>query len=269
MGRERALGLEPQTDLGAIKSALSETREGRQAMAVAGSPPWESVPDVRELLERSRVPGSVAEGAEIAALLPLLDAASRLAAYGRSSVAEAPDLSRALAGLPRLKPLADLLRRSLDLDGTVRDEASPALRKLRQKGRELRRDLVKRLEAVLPWPRGGPDLPGALRHGETRPLRPAHPRGVQIALQGHRARSLPERGHPLRRARGRVEDNNDLVQAAPRGRGRGAARAPGPYRRGEARRCPSSRPSWTTWAGLTWPSREPNWPTRWKRPSLF
>ena len=77
-------------------------------MAVAGSPPWESVPDVRELLERSRVPGSVAEGAEIAALLPLLDAASRLAAYGRSIAAEAPDLSRALAGLPRLKPLADL-----------------------------------------------------------------------------------------------------------------------------------------------------------------
>ena len=149
MGRERALSLEPRSDLPAIRSSLSETREGRQALAVAGSPPWESIPDVRELLERARVPGSVAEGAELAALLPFLDAAARLAAYGRAIASEAPELSRALAGLPRLKPLADLLRRSLEADGGVRDEASSALRKLRQKGREQRRDLVKRLETFL------------------------------------------------------------------------------------------------------------------------
>src|SRR5262249_42036348 len=51
--------------------------------------------------------------------------------------------------LPRVKPLADLLRRSLESDGSVRDEASAALRKLRQKGREQRRDIVKRLERLL------------------------------------------------------------------------------------------------------------------------
>jgi DNA mismatch repair protein MutS2 len=147
MGRERATALEPSSDLPTIRSTLSETREGRQALAKAGSPPWESVPDVRELIERARVPGTVAEGAELAGLLPLLDAASRLGAYGRSVAVEAPDLSKALAGLPRLKPLADLLRRSLDPDGAVRDEASATLRKLRQQGREQRRDLVKRLES--------------------------------------------------------------------------------------------------------------------------
>src|SRR5262249_56980258 len=101
MGRERALSLEPRSDLPTIKSSLSETREGRQALAIAGSPPWESIPDVRELLERARVPGSVAEGAELAALVPFLDAGARLAAYGRSIAVAAPALSRALAGLPR------------------------------------------------------------------------------------------------------------------------------------------------------------------------
>jgi DNA mismatch repair protein MutS2 len=214
MGRERALGLEPQTDLGAIKSVLSETREGRQAMAVAGSPPWESVPDVRELLERSRVPGSVAEGAEIAALLPLLDAASRLAAYGRSITAEAPDLSRTLAGLPRLKPLADLLRRSLDPDGTVRDEASPGLRKLRQKGRELRRDLVKRLEAYFHGP--GADLIFqeryvTVRHGRfVLPIR-AESKSRFKGIVHDRSQS----GATLFvEPEAVVEDNNDLVQAA-------------------------------------------------------
>src|SRR5262249_60306407 len=46
MGRERAPGLEPRSDLPAIKSSLSETREGRQALAIAASPPRESIPDV-------------------------------------------------------------------------------------------------------------------------------------------------------------------------------------------------------------------------------
>jgi len=131
MGRERALGLEPQSDLDAVRSALMETREGRQALSAAGTPPWESIPDVRDLLERARVPGSVAEGGELVTLLPLLDAAGGLRRYGRAIAAEAPGLSKTLAGLPRVTPLADLLRRSLDADGGVRDEASPALRKLR------------------------------------------------------------------------------------------------------------------------------------------
>jgi len=78
MGRERALGLEPQSDLDSVRAALLETREGRQAMAAAGTPPWESIPDVRDLLERARVPGSVAEGSELVTLLPLLDAAGSL-----------------------------------------------------------------------------------------------------------------------------------------------------------------------------------------------
>ena len=214
MGRERALQLEPHSDLPAIRSALSETREGRQALAVAGGPPWESIPDVRELLERARVPGSVAEGAEIAALLPLLDAAARLGAYGRSIAAEAPDLSKALANLPRLKTLADLLRRSLDPDGAVRDEASPALRKLRQKGRDLRRDLVKRLESFLHGP--GADLIFqeryvTVRHGRyVLPIRAeskARLKGI-VHDRSQSGATLFVEPETV------VEDNNELVQTA-------------------------------------------------------
>src|SRR5262249_57950215 len=55
MGRERALNLEPRSDLPAIASSLSETREGRQPLAIAGTPPSDSLPDVREPLEPARV----------------------------------------------------------------------------------------------------------------------------------------------------------------------------------------------------------------------
>jgi DNA mismatch repair protein MutS2 len=214
MGRERALALEPQADLDDVRSALHETREGRQALAAAGPPPWEFIPDVRDLLERARVPGSVAEGAELVALIPLLDAAGRLGGYGRGIAAEAPDLSKALAGLPRVTPLADLLRRSLDPEGAVRDEASPALRKLRHKGRDLRRDLVKRLEQYFQTPSAElifQERYVTVRHGRyVLPIR-AEAKSRFKGIVHDRSQS----GATLFvEPEAVVEDNNDLVQAA-------------------------------------------------------
>ena len=113
MGRERALGLLPTQDLEAITHALDETRQGRAALALAGPPPWEIIPDVRPTLDAVRVPGAVAEGIALAAMLPLLDAAARLTGYGRGIREAAPDLAAAFADFPSPKPLADLLRRAL------------------------------------------------------------------------------------------------------------------------------------------------------------
>jgi len=214
MGRERALALEPHADLDDVRSALKETREGRQALAAAGPPPWEFIPDVRDLLERARVPGSVAEGVELVALIPLLDAAGRLGGYGRGIATEAPDLSKALAGLPRVTPLADLLRRSLDPEGAVRDEASPALRKLRHKGRDLRRDLVKRLEQYFQTPSAElifQERYVTVRHGRyVLPIR-AEAKSRFKGIVHDRSQS----GATLFvEPEGVVEDNNDLVQAA-------------------------------------------------------
>ena len=214
MGRERALGLEPQSDLDDVRSALMETREGRQALAAAGTPPWESIPDVRDLLERARVPGSVAEGGELVTLLPLLDAAGRLGGYGRGISAEAPGLSKALAALPRVTPLADLLRHSLDPDGAVLDDASPALRKLRHKGRLLRRDLVKRLEQFFQGSAAElifQERYVTVRHGRyVLPIR-AEAKSRFKGIVHDRSQS----GATLFvEPEAVVEDNNDLVQAA-------------------------------------------------------
>src|SRR5262249_23481095 len=139
-----------------IAQSLRETAQGRAALTQAGAPPWEVVPDVRPMLEAVRLPGAVAEGAELAALIPLLDAAARLRAYGRGIAEVAPDLTRAFWGPPGARALADLLRASRDEDGGVRDEASPALRRIRARLREMRRDIVKTLERYFQSP--GADL---------------------------------------------------------------------------------------------------------------
>ena len=214
MGRERALGLEPSTDLPQIQAALAETRQGRIALGAAGSPPWDVIPDVRDTLERARTIGAVVEGAELVTLIPLLDAAGRLAGYGRSITPDAPELGRALGALPSIGPLRDRLRHALDDDGTLRDEASPALRRLRARLRELRRDLVKRLEGFF-------QQPGADALFQERYVTVRHGRYVLPVLAGAKGRM---RGIVHDRSQSGatifvepesvVEDNNELVDLA-------------------------------------------------------
>jgi len=214
MGRELAAATLPSTDLPAIRRALDETRQARAALGQAGGPPWEGIPDVRPTLETARVPGAVAEAADLAALIPLLEAAGRLQAYGRAIQPVASDLARALGDFPRQTELADLLRRSLDADGQVRDEAAPALRRVRQRIRDLRREIVKRLEAYFAGPNADTtfqDRYVTVRHGRyVLPIR-AEAKGRLRGIVHDRSQSgatlfvEPEAA---------VEANNDLVQAA-------------------------------------------------------
>ncbi|HSE03733.1 MAG TPA: endonuclease MutS2 [Methylomirabilota bacterium] len=214
MGRELAAAARPSTDLAAIRRALDETRQARAAMGLAGGPPWEGIPDVRPTLETARVPGAVAEAADLAALIPLLEAAGHLHAYGRAIEPVAPDLARAVGDFPRQTELADLLRRSLDADGQVRDEAAPALRRGRQRIRDLRREIVKRLEAYFAGPNADTTFQEryvTVRHGRyVLPIR-AEAKGRLRGIVHDRSQS----GATLFvEPEALVEANNDLVQAA-------------------------------------------------------
>ena len=148
MGQELALTLEPRTDPDAARLALAETREGRQALAEAGPPPWGALPDPRPSLERARTPGTILEGAELIALVPLIEAGGRLRAYGRGVASVAPGLAARFSRLPSLTPLHELLSRSLTPEGTLTDEASPRLRQIRKRIREQREKTVKVLEGL-------------------------------------------------------------------------------------------------------------------------
>ena len=214
MGREEAEAATPQADGDAIRRTLGETTQARAALGQTGAPPWDGVVDVRPTLEAARVPGSVAEATELAALVPLLEAAGRLRAYGRAIAPVAPDLAAALADFPPQKDLADRLARSIDADGQLRDDASPALRRARGRIRDLRREIVKRLEGYF-------GAAGAEAIFQERYVTVRHGRYV-----------LPIRAEAKGRLRGIVHDrsqsgatlfvepeamveaNNDLVQAA-------------------------------------------------------
>jgi DNA mismatch repair protein MutS2 len=149
MGRERAQTAEPLTDPTDVDRALDSTAEARRALVQEGAPPLDGLRDPRPTLERTGAEGSVLDGLELLALLPLLEAAPRLAAYGRAIRPVAATLAASAEGLPRFSDLRDRLRRALDDDGALTDAASSRLGQLRRELRDRRRRLVADLERLL------------------------------------------------------------------------------------------------------------------------
>ncbi|MBI3636609.1 MAG: endonuclease MutS2 [Candidatus Rokubacteria bacterium] len=214
MGREQALATEPFTDVGRIETEIALTGEARAALAAAGPPPLDTIPDVRATLERTRLSGSVLDGPDLIQLLPLLEAPARLSAWARTARPAAPRVADTAAALPRLEELAGELRRALDDDGSVRDEASPRLRELRRDLRDRRRRIVGELERMFQ----GADADRILaerfvtiRHGRyVLPVR-AEARGRVHGIVHDRSQS----GQTIFVEPASVVDaNNDLVQLA-------------------------------------------------------
>jgi len=210
MGRERASTAEPLSTPSEVDEALDATAEARRALAQEGAPPLDGLSDPRPILDRAHADGSVLDGPELLALLPLLDAAPRLAAYARAIRPVAPRLAASADGLPRLADLRELLRKALDDDGGLTDRASARLGSVRRELRERRRRLVADLERLLQaeGDRVFADRFVTVRHGRyVLPVR-AEARGRLRGIVHDRSQS----GQTLFvEPEAMVETNNDLV----------------------------------------------------------
>jgi len=212
MGREAALAAAPHTDLAAVQSAIALTGEARLALGAEGAPPLDGVPDVRPVLARCGAEGSVLEGAELARLIPALEAGPRVHAWARAIQPVAAGVAAVSERLPRLTELHDRLRRALEDDGSLADAASPRLRALRQQVRDRRRRIVADLERLLATEgdRLFADRFVTIRHGRyVLPVKAearARVRGIvhDRSQSGQTIFVEPE---------AMVEANNDLVQA--------------------------------------------------------
>ncbi len=148
MGRERALEASPLTDLTSIRTELELTREARAALTTGGPPALESIPDVRPALDRCRAAGTVLDGPELVQMIPVLAAPRALSGWARGVATVAPALSRRASAVPALADLYDLLRRALDDEGAVTDQASRRLAQVRREILERRRRIVHDLERL-------------------------------------------------------------------------------------------------------------------------
>src|SRR6266705_3938221 len=146
MGRDRAITAEPLTEVSGVRAAIEMTRQARLALSTAGPLPLEALPDIRPLLGRCRADGSMLEGPELIQIVPTLEASPKLRAHGQASRESSPAVAAITDALPRFSELAERLRRALDASGSVTDDASPTLKRLRREIRDARRQLAAELE---------------------------------------------------------------------------------------------------------------------------
>src|SRR5438552_7441991 len=213
MGRERATTAEPLTDLAGVLAAIDLTRQARVALSTVGSLPLEGFADIRPVLTRCLPAGRVREGLELVQTMPALDTGPKLHAHGKAVRETSPDVSAITDALPRVNELADRLRRALDADGGVADDASPTLKRLRREIRERRRRLSVELERAFQGSEADrlfTDRYVTLRHGRyVLPVR-AEARGRVRGIVHDRSQSGKPRFVEPEHV---VDANNDLVQA--------------------------------------------------------
>ena len=151
-GAAHVRGLRPSDDVVSIER--EHARVTAMRALVTGDAPWspETVPDAARALARLHVAGTALPGPELLGALVLLRS-SRRTAEGlrdarRPAVATAV-LAPIVASLVSAKAEEAALERVLADDGSVRDDASPQLRRVRRELRGAEAELVRLLERIM------------------------------------------------------------------------------------------------------------------------
>jgi DNA mismatch repair protein MutS2 len=144
-GAELARALEPSAEPDEVARRQALTAEAVWLLDEAAEPPLEKIHDVREPVAHAALGGSLSPQA----LRRVADTVAG-ALRARSAI-ESPLLGELAAAVePRLAQLAKTLDRAIDDDGSdLRDNASPALRKLRGELRTGRQRVRERLEQLV------------------------------------------------------------------------------------------------------------------------
>jgi DNA mismatch repair protein MutS2 len=157
LGRSWVMALEPCADAGWIDSQQQRTAEVRDFLASGGSFDFHGMFDPTEPLDQARVEGAALEGTEINALLAVIE---RVAAW-RALLLSPAGRARVWPGIARLSgglldhdfaPLLRELRGKIEPDGSLADDASPELRRIRRamerQHRAIEESLRKSLRAL-------------------------------------------------------------------------------------------------------------------------
>jgi DNA mismatch repair protein MutS2 len=157
LGRAWVSTLEPCSDAAWIDRQQQRTAEIRDLLTGGGSFDFHGLFDPTDLLDKSRLDGAALEGTEINALLNVIE---RVAAW-RALLLSPAGRARTWPGIfalssPLLEhdfaPLLHTLRGKIDPDGSLSDDASPELRRIRRamerQHRAIEESLRKSLRAL-------------------------------------------------------------------------------------------------------------------------
>lgn len=152
LGAAAVRALTPRTDREWLAAELARVQAMRAMLSAEGGWQPEPIADARQALARLRVLGAALDGTQLTAIAMLLRSSRRTQSALRDP--RRPPMATAYllpfaARLIAAQRDEDAIDRAIDGDGTVRDDASPALRRLRRELMGAQGELVRLLERIM------------------------------------------------------------------------------------------------------------------------
>ncbi len=157
VGAEKARALTPSTDPAEIRERLATTTEARRFLSLYPQTDLGGARDVRPLVEAARRE-AVLTPPDLLDIAQTLQTARRLRQTVIRQEAHFPRLAAIAARLEPCPDLVEAVARVLDERGEVRDDASPALARIRSDLRAVHDRLIARLQRIISSPETAPFL---------------------------------------------------------------------------------------------------------------
>jgi DNA mismatch repair protein MutS2 len=158
-GRGELEAVEPSSNRAEVEEALMETAEAVEYQTAATQPQaaarsaqrlrFDQLPDVRQAVAKLRISGASLEALEIRDVLLVLERATELRNAVLAVDNRFPRLARRAATIAEFRPLLKQLGGKIEPDGTVADDASVALHRIRRDIERQQRAIQESLERFL------------------------------------------------------------------------------------------------------------------------
>ena len=149
-GRERAGGLQPATDVETVRRSLQETAEAG-TLAAEGGVPLRGTTDIRDGLRRAQI-GAALEPAELLAMCDTLAVIRECKGFVLAHRERAPLLTDIARGMRTFETLERAIRRTVANDGSIPDNASPDLARIRREQRSAHARIREKLDDLVRGP---------------------------------------------------------------------------------------------------------------------
>lgn len=151
--RRLAIDLQPSADPDTVARLQQETHEARLLLAQDIDLDASSIADITPLLSRAQR-GGVLTGLELLDIARTLTGIRQVKSVILRRRDTCPTLARIADAIPDLKPLEERLSSALTPQGLVADDASPALRSLREEARRAYQAVEGALQRIIQSPLG-------------------------------------------------------------------------------------------------------------------
>jgi DNA mismatch repair protein MutS2 len=144
-GREATAALRPSIDTGEVRERLAASAEMVELRSHAGSIPIDEFVDQRPYLLAAARSGAILGGEALVKVRDFIVGSRHVSGFLRSRVDRFQHVAGLVQNLLAPKELADAMLGALADDGTILDDASPELKRLRSRLRDERAELETRL----------------------------------------------------------------------------------------------------------------------------